>query len=163
MARRNDIEVHSPHNEGKSVVAERFTGTLKNKIYKYITSISKNAYIDKSDDIVNKYNNTYITMKIKPVDVKSNTYIDSCKEIDNKYPKFKDGDNVRISKYKNIFAKGYTPNWSEEVFVIKKVKNTVPWTYVINDLKRRNRWNLLQKKIAKKQIKKDRAKDSINE
>ena len=71
---------------------------------------------------------------MKPVDVKSNTYIDSSKEINDKNWKFKMGDTVRISKYKNTFAKGYTPNWSEEVFLIKKVKNTVPWTYVINDL-----------------------------
>ena len=70
---------------------------------------------------------------MKPVDVKSNTYIDSSKEINNKESKFKIGDLVRISKYKNIFAKDYIPNWSEEVFLIKKVKNTVPWTYVIND------------------------------
>ena len=72
---------------------------------------------------------------MKPVDVKSNTYIDSSKEINDKDPKFKIGDIVRISKYKNIFAKGYVPNWSEEVFVIKKVRNTVPRTYVISDLK----------------------------
>ena len=70
-----------------------------------------------------------------PVDVKSRTYIDSSKEINDKNSKFKTGDIVRISKYKNNFAKGYTPNWLEEVFVIKKVKNTVPWTYVISDLK----------------------------
>ena len=114
--RDNDIVMYSTHNEGKSVVAERFIKTLKSKIYKYMTSISKNVYIDKLDDIVDEYNNTYHT------------------EIDNKDPKFKVGDHVRISKYKNIFAKGYMPNWSEEVFVIKKVKNTVPWTYFINDL-----------------------------
>ena len=103
--------MYSTHNEGKSVIAERFIRTLKNKIYKYMTSISKNVYIDKLDDIVNKYNNTYhSTIKMKPVDVKSNTYIDSSKEINNKDPKFKIGDFVRISKYKNIFAKGYTPN-----------------------------------------------------
>ena len=71
---------------------------------------------------------------MKPVDVKDNTYIDSVKEVNYKDPKFKVGDHVRICKYKNIFAKRYTPNWYEEVFVIKKVKNTVPWTYVINDL-----------------------------
>ena len=86
-------------------------------------------------DIVNEYNNTYHrTIKIKPVDVKNNTYIDFEKEVNNEDPKFKVRDHVRISKYKNIFAKGYTPNWSEEVFVISKIKNTVPWTYVINDL-----------------------------
>ena len=99
-----------------------------------MTSVSKKVYIDKLDDIVNKYNNTYSTIKMKLVDVKSNTYIDSDKEINNKDPKFKIGDIVRISKYKNIFAKGYTTNCSEEVFVIKKVKNTVPWTYVIKNL-----------------------------
>ena len=71
---------------------------------------------------------------MKPIGVKDNTYINIDKEINNKDPKFKVGDCVRISKYKNIFAKGYTPNWSEEVFVIKKVKNTVPWMYVINDV-----------------------------
>ena len=90
-------------NEGKSVVAERFITTLKNIIYKYITSITKNVYIDKLYDIVNKYNNTYYsTIKMKPVDVKSNTYIDSSKEIIDKDRKLKIGDLDRISKYKNI-------------------------------------------------------------
>ena len=122
-------------NEGKSAAAERFIKTLKSKIYKYMTSISKNVYIDKLDDIVDEYNNTYhTTIKMKPIDVKDNMYINTSKEINNKDPKFKVGDRIRISKYKNIFAKGYMPNWSEEVFVIKKVKNTIPWTYVINDL-----------------------------
>ena len=84
--------------------------------------------IDKLDDTVNEYNNTYQkTIKMKPVDVKDNTYIDSTelhsnKEVNDKDPKFKVGDHVRISKYKNIFAKGYTPDWSEEVFIIKKLK-----------------------------------------
>ena len=77
-------------------------------------------YIHKLDDIVNEYSNTYHrTIKMKPDDVKDNTYIDSSKKVNNKDPKFKVGDHVRISKYKNIFAKGYTPNWSAEVFVIK--------------------------------------------
>ena len=119
--------MYSIHNEGKSVVAEKFIRTLKTKIYKYMTSVSKNVYIDQLDDIVNEYNNAYHrTIKMKPVDVKDNTYIDFKKEVNDKDPKFKVGDNVRISKYKNIFAKGHTPNWSEEVFEIKKVKNTVP-------------------------------------
>ena len=131
----NDIAMYSTHNEGKSVVAERFIRTLKNNIYKYMTSISKNVYIDKLDDIANEYNNTYHrTIKMKPIDIKDNTYINIGKEINDKDPKFKVGDHVRISKYKNIFAKGYAPNWSEEIFVIKKIKNIVPWTYVINDL-----------------------------
>ena len=133
--RDNDIVMYSTHNEGRSLVAERFIRTLKRKIYKYMTSISKNVYIDKLDDIVDEYNNKYhTTIKMKPIDVKDNTYINTNKEINNKDPKFKVGDHVRISKYKNIFAEGYMPNWSEEVFVIKKVKNTVPWTYFINDL-----------------------------
>ena len=133
--RDNDVVMYSAHNEGKSVVAERFIRKLKSKIYKYMTSISKNVYINKLDDIVDEYNNTYhTTIKMKPIDVKENTYINTSKEINNKDPKFKVGDYVKISKYKNIFAKGYMPNWSEEVFIIKKVKNTILWTYVINDL-----------------------------
>ena len=80
-------------------------------------------YIDKLDSIVNKCNNTcHSTIKMKPFDGKPSTCIDCGKEINNKDPKFKLGDIVRISKYKNIFAKGYVPNWYEEVFVIKKVK-----------------------------------------
>ena len=131
----NDIVLYSTDNEEKSVAAERFLRTLKNKIYKYMTSISKNVYIEKLDDIVNEYSSTcHRTIKMKSIDVKDNTYINTDKEVNDKDPKFKVGDHVRISKYQNIFAKGYTPNWSEEVFVIKEIKNTVPWTYVINDL-----------------------------
>ena len=135
MIKDNYIVVYLTNNEGKSVIAKRFIRTLKNKIYKYMTSISKNVYIDKLDDTVKEYNNTYHrSIKMKPVDVKDNTYIDFKKEINNnKDAKFKVGDHVRISKYKNIFTKGYMPNWSEEIFIIKKIKNTVPWTYVIND------------------------------
>ena len=92
-----------------------------------MTPVLKNVYIDKLDDIVNKYNNTYhSTIKLKPVDVKSNTYIESSKKTNDKNPKFRIVDTVRLSKYKNIFAKGCIPNWSEEVFVIKIVKYTVP-------------------------------------
>ena len=115
--------MYSTHNEGKSVVAERFIRTIKNKVYKYMTSISKNVYIDKLDGIVHKYNNKkHIRIKLKPFDVKDNTYIDFGKEVNDNDPKFKVGDHVRISKYKNIFAKGYTPNWSEKLFVIKEIK-----------------------------------------
>ena len=103
--------MHSIHNEGKSVAPERIIRTLKNKIYKYMTSISKNVCIDKLDDIVNEYNNTYHrTTKIKPIDVKDNTYINIGKEVNDNDFKFKVGDHVRISNYKNIFAQGYTPN-----------------------------------------------------
>ena len=100
-----------------------------------MTSISKNVYIEKLDDIVNEYSSTcHRTIKMKSIDVKDNTYINTDNEVNDKDPKFKVGDHVRISKYQNIFAKGYSPNWSKEVFVIKEIKNTVPWTYVINDL-----------------------------
>ena len=135
MVRKNSIEMYSTDNEGKSFIAERFIRTLKNKIYKYMTSVAKTVSIDKLGDIVNKYNNIYhSTIKMKAVHVNSNTYVESSKEINNKNPKFIVGDDPAISKYENIFAKGYTPNWSEEIFVIKKDKNTVPQTYVINDL-----------------------------
>ena len=128
----NNIEMYSTYNEGKSVVAERFTiRTLKNKIFKHMIAISKNVYFDVLDDIVSKYNNTvHRTIKMKPVDF----YAEYNEDSNKKDPKFKVGDHVRISKYKNIFAKGYAPNWSEEVFVINKIKNTVPWTYAISDL-----------------------------
>ena len=107
----NDIEIYSTQSEGKSVAAERFIRTLKNKIYKYITSILKNVYIDKLDDIVNESNNIHHrTIKMKPVDVKSSTY------------------------------------WREDVFVIKNVKNTVPWTYVIEDLNEEELVGTLYKK-----------------
>ena len=96
--------MYSIYNEGESVVAERFIRTLKTKIYKYMTSISKNVYSDELDDIVDEYNNTYRTIKMRPVDVKDNTYIDFEKEVNDKDPKFKVGDHVRISKYKNIFC-----------------------------------------------------------
>ena len=98
-------------------------------------SVSKNVYIHKLHDIVDEYNNTYHrTIKMKSVDVKDDTYINFKKEVNDRNPKFKIGDHVRIFKCKNIFAKGYTPNWSEEAFVVSKIKNQVPWTYVINDL-----------------------------
>ena len=108
---KNAIEMYSAHNEGKSVAAERFSRTLRNIIYKYMTSIPKNVYIDKLDDVVNKYNNTYHrTTKMRLVDVKSSTYIDSSKEINDKDLKLKIGDIFRRSKYKNNFAKGYVSN-----------------------------------------------------
>ena len=132
----NNIEMYSTENEGKSVVAERFIRTLKTKIYKYMTSISKNTYIDNLQNIVDKYNNSYHrTIKMKPVDVTKDIDINYGDNNFNKNnAKFKLGDHVRISKYKNIFKKGYMPNWTEEIFVVKEVKNTVPWTYVIQDL-----------------------------
>ena len=105
--KKNDIEIYWTLNEGKSVVAERFISTLKKKFINTWTQYQKNVYIDKLDDIVNKYNDKYhSTIKTKPVDVKSSKYIDSSKEINNKDPKFKIVDIVRILKYKNMFQIG---------------------------------------------------------
>ena len=131
MVKRQYISMYSTYNEEKSVAAERFTRTLKNKIYKHMTAI----YFDVLDEIVDEYNNTYhkiINMKI--LDVKSDSFAEYNEEANEKDPKFKVGDHVRISKFKNVFAKGYTPNWSEEIFIVKKLKNIVPWTYIISDL-----------------------------
>ena len=115
--------MYSTHNEEKSVVAERFIKTLKNKIYKHMTAISRSVYYDVLDDIVKKYNNMWhSTIKMKPKDVKDNNFTEYLEESNEKDPKFKIGDHVRISKYKNIFAKGYAPNWSENIFIVNKVK-----------------------------------------
>ena len=133
--KENDIEMNSTFNEGKSVIAERFIKTLKNKIYKYMTTIGKNVYFNDLDDILKKYNNTvHSSIQMKPKDVTDDSFVEYSEETNQKDLKFKVGDNVRISKCENIFAKGYTSNWSEEVFVINKVHNNVPWTYLINDL-----------------------------
>ena len=130
----NDIEMYSTYNEGKPVVAERFIRTLKNKIYKHMTAFLKNVHFDVLNDIFDEYNNTYHkTIKMKPVDVKDDSFAEYNEESNKKDPKFKIGDHVRISKLKNVFAKVYTPNWSEEIFIVKK-KINVPWTYVISDL-----------------------------
>ena len=127
--------MYSKHNKAKSVVVDRLIKTLKNKIYKYITSISNNVYINKLDDIVNKYNNTYDrTNKMKPVDLKPSMYIDFNKGHNKEDLEFKVGHHVRISKCNSLFAKGYVPNYSEDVFVIKKDKSTVYQTYLISDL-----------------------------
>ena len=129
----NDIIMYSTHNEGKSVVAERFIRTLKSKLYKRMAAIGKNVYCDVLDDVVNKYNNTkHSTIKMKPIDVRDKrVYID---EHNEKRSRFKVGDRVRISKFKNIFAKGYTPNWSKKIFIVDKINDTVPYTYNLNDL-----------------------------
>ena len=130
----NDMIMYSTYNEGKSVVAETFIRTLKNKLYKHMTATGKDVYYDVLDDVVNKYNNTkHSTIKMKPIDVKDNrrVYIDEHNEKDSR---FKVGDRVRISKFNNIFAKGYTPNWSKEIFIVDKINDTVPYTYNLKDL-----------------------------
>ena len=134
----------STFNEGKSVVGERFIRTLKNKLYKHMTATGKNLYYDVLDDIVNEYNNTkHNTIKMKPKDFKNDTtkssavalnkrvYID---EHNKKSARYNVGDRVRISKFKNIFAKGYTPNWSREIFIVDKINDTVPYTNNLKDL-----------------------------
>ena len=122
----DNIEMYSTHNERKSVVAETFTRMLKKKKYVYITSISKNVYINKLDDIVHKYNNAYHrTIERKSDDVKPNTYINSTKEINDNDPNFNIGDIVRIWKYKNVFEKDDLPNRSKNAFVNEKVNSAV--------------------------------------
>ena len=100
-----------------------------------MTAISKSVSFDMLDNIVNKYDKlVHRTIKMKPIDITPDLYAKYNEDFNKKDPKFKVGDHVRISKYKNIFAKGYAPNWSEEVFVVSKIKNTVPWAYVVSDL-----------------------------
>ena len=131
----NDINIYSTYNEGKSVVPERFIRALKNKLYKHVMATGKNVYYDVLDDAVNKYNNTkHSTIKMKPIDVGDNNkrvYIDEHNEKDSN---FKVGDRVIISRYKNIFTKGYTPNWRQEIFIVDKINDTVPYTYNLKDL-----------------------------
>ena len=122
--------MYSTYNEGKSVVAERFIRTLKSKLHKHMTAIGKNVYYDVLDD-----NAKHSTIKMKPIDVRGNNnkrvYTD---EHNKKRSRFKVGDRVRVSKFKNIFAKGYTPNWSKEIFTADKIDDTVPYTYNLKDL-----------------------------
>ena len=116
-----------------------------------MTAVSKNVYFDVLDDIVNKYNTTVpTTIKKKPIDVTSDSYGEYNEDSTVTKPKFKVGDPVRISKYKKIFAKGYTQNWSEDVFIIRKIKNTVPWTYVISALNdEKNAGSFYEKELQK--------------
>ena len=129
---RSNIIMYSTYNEGKSVVAERFIRTPKNKLYRHMTATGKNVYYDVLDDIVNEYNNTkHNTIQMKRKDVGNNNkrvYID---EHNEKRSRFKVGDIVRISKFKNIFAKGYTHNWSREIFIANKINDTVPYIRII--------------------------------
>ena len=150
----NKTEMYSTYNEGKSVVADRFIRIFKNKIFKHMAAISKNNYFNVLDDIVNKYNNTvHKTIKMKPIDITHDYHTeyngttfnkDSIKlhsaelhsmELysNKKILNLKLVTTLEFQNIKTFFAKGYTPNWSEEIFVVSKIKNTVPWTYVIND------------------------------
>ena len=119
----NNTKMYSIYNEGKSVVAERFIRTRKKKIFNQMTVISKYIYFGVVFDIVNKYNNTvHRTIKMKSIDVTSDSYAEYNEDSNKQDSKFKVGDHVRILKYKKIFAKGYNPNWSEEVFLLVKLK-----------------------------------------
>ena len=109
-------------DKGKSVVAEKFIKTLKNDIYKHMTNIGKNVYFNDLDNIIDEHNNSiHMSIKMKLKDVKDDSFVGYIEEPNKKDPKFKVGDHVRISKYKNIFVKGYTTNWSEDVFVVNKI------------------------------------------
>ena len=153
---KNGIEMYTNHYEGKSVIAERSIRTLENKIYKYMTSVSKNVYIDKLNDIANKCNDSYHkTIKMKPVDVKKNRYIDFNKEINYKNPKFNFADFVRLSKYKNIFSKWYTPNRLKEILQLKKLKMLRCGHILLLILKENKLLKCLIKNNYKKQIKKN--------
>ena len=116
VVKNNNIEMYSTYNEGKSVLAERFIRTLKNKFFKHMTAVSKKVYFDVLDDIVNKYNNTvHRTIKMKKINVTSDFYAEYKEDSNKNEPKLK------------VFAKGYTQNWSEETLVVSKIKNSVPW------------------------------------
>ena len=140
--KKNNIEMYSTFNEGKAVVIERFNGTLKSKMYKQFTVQNNTVWYNILDDLIKKYNNTkHSAIKMKPIEVNKknqgivyfNLYGDM--EPSKQKQKFKVGDNVRISKYKRkVFDKGYTPNWTEEVFTIDKIQYTNPITYKIKDL-----------------------------
>ena len=143
---KNDIEMYSTHNEGKCIVADWFFRILKNKIYEYMTLISKIVYIDKLDDIVNKCNNIHQY-------VKSNTYIKPSKKL---MIKILNSKLVIFLEYQNIklfLQEDYVPNWSEGYSVIIKVKKTVPWTYVVRVLKSEEIVQTFYKKNCKKKSK----------
>ena len=112
--------MYSTYNEGKSVVAKRFIRTLKNKIFKHMTATSKNVYFDMLDNIVKYSNTVHRIVKMKPIDVTSDSYAEYNEDSNEKDPNFKDGDHVRISKYKSFFARGYTPNLSNRQSKIRK-------------------------------------------
>ena len=129
----NNSEMYWTYNEEISVVAEKFIRTLKTRFLS-TWQVFQKMFIW-CVRWYNKYNNAvHRTIKMKPIDVTSDSYAEYNEDSNKKDLKFKVGDHVRISKYKNIFTNGYTPNWSEEIFVVSKIKDTVPWTYVISDL-----------------------------
>ena len=138
-----DIELYSTENEEKSSIAERWIRTMKEKMFKYFTDYNTNKYIDVLPDLVTNYNNTvHSSTKLTPRDasmkknkltVWRNLYPDRYK-INRQNPKFSVGDRVRITKKKKVFEKGYTTRWTEEIFIIKEIRETNPITYKLKDL-----------------------------
>lgn len=142
LLEKNGILMYHTFNEGKAVVIERFNRTLKNIMWKHFTANNTNKYLDVLPSILDKYNNTFhrsIKMTPNEASQKSKTgqvYFNSLKKIKSSAaPKFKLNDQVRISKYKKKFEKGYTPNWTEEIFIVDKVNKTNPVTYNLRDTK----------------------------
>ena len=147
----------------RSGIADEPNYQLANELHKSIIRKFKKIHFDVLAHIVNKYNNTIDTsIKMKPIDVTDDSYAGYNEDFNKKDPKFKVGGHVRISKYKSIFAKGYTPNWLDEVFVVSKIKNTVPWTYVISEkkllevFKQKNCKKLAKKTLEKKNYSKEK-------
>ena len=134
----NNIEMYSTFNEGKAVVIERFNRTLKNKMFKYFTANGTYKYIDILSSLINEYNNKkHSSTKLSPNELYFNGKKNYLTKKKNKIPisyDFKIGDKVRISKFKKKFEKGYTPNWTEEIFIIYAINMTNPVTYLIKDL-----------------------------
>ena len=136
------IKLYSTENEEKSSVVERWNRTIKTKMWKRFTEQNSTQYLKMLPDIINKYNNNYhSSIKMSPIETskKKNesivyyNFYSNLKATKTK-PKFKGGDRVRISKYKRkTFDKGYTPNWTEEIFIISEVLNSNPYTYKIRD------------------------------
>ena len=143
LLKLNDIELYSTENEEKSSIAERWIRTMKEKMFKYFTDNNTNRYIDVLPDLVEDYNNTvHSSTKLTPIEASKkkneltvwrNLYPDRYK-INNLTPKFSVGDEVRITKKKKVFEKGYTTRWTEEIFTIKEIRETNPITYKLEDL-----------------------------
>ena len=123
----NNIFIFLTYNEGKSVITERFIKTLKAKIYKKTTANDSKTYLSYLNKMIDQYNNTYHhSINKKPINADYSALTEP-NETNSKVPKFKVNDEVRIAKYKNIFIKGYTENWSREIFIIDPVLKTNPW------------------------------------
>ena len=140
---RDLVELYATENEEKSSIAERWIRTMKEKMFKYFTDYNTNKYIDVLPDLVEDYNNTvHSSTKLTPTDASKeenelkvwrNLYPDRYKT-SRLNPKFSVGDEVRITKKKKVFEKGYTTRWTEEIFTIKEIRETNPITYKLEDL-----------------------------